>query len=305
MDRIEAMGAFVATADAGGFSKAARKLGRSPASMTRAVAFLEDRLGTSLLRRTTRVVKLTEAGERYLSACRRILGELADAENADSEERVEPRGLITITAPVAFGRLHVRPIVDVFLAAHREANARLLLLDRVVNLVDEGIDVAIRIAQMPDSALIALKVGEVRRLVCASPEYLSRNPKPLLPSDLASHPCISFSQFAESDLWFFKGQPGEKARQVKVRPRLSVNNADATIGSALDGHGITRVFSYQIDRELRAGSLVRLLPAYEPDPLPVHIVYPAASSTNAKVRAFVEVCVPRLRAALAPSRRKK
>lgn len=298
MDRVDAMIAFVSTADAGGLSAAARKLGRSPASITRAVAFLEERVGAALLRRTTRVVKLTEAGERYLAACRRILSDLAAAEQVDSGERAAPRGMLTVTAPAAFGRLHVRPIVDAFLEANAEVRARLLLLDRVVNLVDEGVDVAVRIAHMPDSSLIAAKVGEIGRVVCASPAYLARKKKPKHPADLAFHDCVSFSQVTPSDLWTFKSPEGERPRQVKVHPRLIVNNVDAAIDSALDGRCITRVLSYQVERELRDARLVRLLGSYEPDPLPVHIVYPAASVANAKVRAFVDIAIPKLRAAL-------
>ncbi len=299
MDRIDAMVAFVATADSGGFSSAARKLGRSPASMTRAVAFLEERIGTALLRRTTRVVKLTPAGERYLAACRRILGEIAAAEGVDDAEHAAPRGPITITAPASFGRIHVRPIVDAFLDAHPEVQARLSLLDRVVGLVDEGVDVAVRIAHLPDSALLATSVGEVSRVVCASPSYLAKRAKPKVPADLTEHACIAFLEVTPSDVWTFKGKSGDRARHVKVKPRLAVNSADAAIASAVEGHGITRVLSYQVARELREGELVRLLKPFEPDGLPVHVVYPAALAASPKVRAFVGAAVPRLRAALA------
>jgi len=291
--------AFVTAAEAGGFSAAARRLSRSPASITRAVAFLEARTGAQLLRRTTRVTKLTEAGERYLAACRRILGELAEADQLEAGERAVPRGAIAVTAPVSFGRIHVRPLVDAFLEAHGEVQARLLLLDRLVNLVDEGIDVAIRIAHMPDSSLLALRVGEVRRTVCASRDYVARRPEPKQPSDLSTHECISFSQVTPSDRWSFAG-PGGKPTHVKVHPRMTVNSADAAIGSALDGRGVTCVLSYQIESELRDGRLVRLLQSFEPEPLPIHVVYPAASAASAKVRAFVDLAVPRLKAALAP-----
>jgi DNA-binding transcriptional LysR family regulator len=291
--------AFVTTAEAGGFSAAARRLSRSPASITRAVAFLEARTGTQLLRRTTRVTKLTEAGERYLAACRRILEELAAADQLEAGERAVPRGVIAVTAPVAFGRIHVRPLVDAFLEAHDEVQARLLLLDRLVNLIDEGIDVRIRIAHMPDSSLLALRVGEVRRTVCASRDYVRRRPEPKKPSDLSKHECIAFSQVTPSDRWTFAGLGG-KPTHVKVHPRTTVNSADGAIGSALDGRGVTCVLSYQIESELRDGRLVRLLASFEPEPLPIHVVYPAASAASAKVRAFVDLAVPRLKAALAP-----
>jgi DNA-binding transcriptional LysR family regulator len=296
MDRIDAMTAFIATAELGGFSLAARRLGRSPASITRAVAFLEERTGSQFLRRTTRVVKLTEAGERYLVACRQIIAELAAADAIAVSERESPRGVLSITAPLAFGRLHVRPLVDAFVEAWSDIAVRFYLLDRLVNVVDEGFDVAIRIAHLPDSSLVAVKVGEVRRVLCASPDYISRARAPREPIDLAKHPCISFSQVTPRDLWTFAaGKNGGKPKQARVRPRIVVNNADAAIASAVDGHGITQVLSYQVDRELRDGKLVRLLPTYEPDALPIHIVYPAASSASAKVRAFVDLATPRLK----------
>lgn len=295
MDRIEAMVAFVAVVDAGGFAAAARKLGRSPASITRAVALLEGRLGVALLGRTTRTVRLTEPGERYLGACRRILAELAAAEALDADERAAPRGLLAITAPAAFGRVHVRPIVDVFLNRYPEVQARLFLVDRVVGLVDEGLDVAIRIAHLPDSALVATTVGQVRTLVCASPAYLQRRGEPLEPADLSRHTTLSFSEASSSDLWTFGG---ERPRQVRVKPRLIVNNADAAIASAVEGNGVTRVLSYQVAEDLRRGRLVRLLERFEPPPLPVHVVSRAASASNVKVRAFIDLAVPGLRSAL-------
>jgi DNA-binding transcriptional LysR family regulator len=298
MDRIDAMTAFVTTVDTGGFSAAARKLGRSAASITRAVAFLEERTGSALLRRTTRTVKLTEAGERYHAACKRILSDLESAEQSAASERVGPRGVLAVTAPVSFGRLHVRPVLDAFLAVNREARARLLLLDRVVNLIDEGVDVAVRIAHLPDSSLIAVKVGEVSRVVCASPEYLARKTRPRSPADLGGHDCISVSEGTESGGWTFASPSQGKRVHVKLEPRLIVNGVDAAIDSAIDGHGVARVLSYQIERPLGEGRLVRVLARFEPEPLPVHVVYPAASAASAKVRAFVDAAVPALRTAL-------
>jgi DNA-binding transcriptional LysR family regulator len=298
VDRFEAMVAFVATVDRGGFAAAARHLGRSAASITRAIAFLELRTGSQLLRRTTRAMKLTEAGHRYLAACRRIVADLAAAEQMAGEE-LAPRGVLTVTAPSMFGRLHVRPLVDAFLDAHRDVQVRLLLLDRIVNLVDEGVDVAIRLAHLPDSSLVAVKTGQVERIACASPSYLARRRAPRVPSDLAAHDCIAFSQVIATDTWTFGAGAGKgRARQVKVRPRLVVTSSEAAIASALEGHGVTRVLSYQIERELRDGRLVRLLAAYEPDPIPVHVVHPAADVPAAKVRAFVDIAVPKLRAVL-------
>jgi DNA-binding transcriptional LysR family regulator len=298
VDRFEAMVAFVATVDRGGFSSAARHLGRSAASITRAIAFLEQRTGVQLLRRTTRAMKLTEAGHRYLAACRRILGDLAAAEQVAGEE-LALRGVLTVTAPVMFGGLHVRPLVDAFLEDHRDVQVRLLLLDRIVNLVDEGVDVAVRIGHLPDSSLVAVKTGQVERIACASPSYLARRGAPRVPSDLPAHDCIAFSQVIATDVWTFGAGAGKgRARQVKVRPRLTVNSTEAAIASALEGHGVTRVLSYQIERELRAGRLVRLLAAYEPDSLPVHVLHPAADVPAARLRAFVDIAVPKLRAVL-------
>ena len=309
MDRLDALLAFVTTVDAGSLSAAARKLARSPASITRAITALEEHTGAQLLRRTTRTLRLTEAGERYLSACRRVLAELAEADALAAGENVTPRGALAVTAPLAFGRLHLRPVIDAFVLAHREVQVRLLLLDRVVSLVDEGIDVAVRIAHLPDSSLVAVRVGEVRRVLCASPAYLARAPALAEPADLARHDCVSFSQITSGDVWSFADPAGGRARQVKVRPRLVVNSAEAAVGSASSGLGVTSVLSYQVARELREGHLVRLLERWEPEPLPIHVVYPAASATSAKVRAFVDAAVPALRGALAaaspatPSRR--
>ena len=299
MDRIEAMTAFVAAVDEGSLAAAARRLNRSPAMLTRAIAFLEQRIGARILHRTTRAIHLTEVGERYIATCRRVLAELEEAELFAAGERTAPRGALTVTAPALFGRLHIRPIVDGFLDAHSAVQVRLLLLDRVVNLIDEGVDVAIRLGQLPDSSLVAVKVGEVRRLACASPDYLSRRPALREPRDLAGHDCIAFSQITSGDVWSFAPGPGGgRSRQVRVYPRLTVNSAEAAIASAIEGHGVTCVLSYQIEHELREGRLALVLRDFEPRPLPVHIVYPEARLSTAKASAFVSFIAPRLRAAL-------
>ncbi len=310
MDRLDAMLALVTTVDAGSLAAAARRLGRSPAAVTRAVALLEQRTGARLLHRTTRTVKPTEAGERYLSVCRRVLADLAEAELAASGEHTAPRGLLTVTAPVSFGRLHVRPVVDAFLATHREVQARLVLLDRVVHLVDEGVDVAVRIGALPDSSLVATRVGDVRRVTCASPSYLARHRAPTEPADLATHDCVSFSQTTPGEAWTFGARDGGRAKQVRIRPRLSVNTAEAAVASAVEGHGVTCVLSYQVERELREGTLVRLLAPYEPTALPVHVVHGSATFVPARVRAFMDVLVPTLRETLTriatlPARRRR
>ena len=300
MDRLDAMEAFVVTVDRGSLSAAARVLGRSAASITRAVASLEERMGVSLLRRTTRALKLTEAGERYLVVARRVLVEIADAEKVATSALESPRGTLTVTAPVMFGSLHVRPLLDEYLATFPDVRARFLLLDRVVSVVDEGIDVAVRIAHLPDSALVATAVGTVGRVVCASPAYLAKHGRPTEPRDLTSHRAIAFSPLALNDTWSFLGERGGgRTRHVKLDPFLTVNTAEAAIASAIAGRGITCALSYQVAAALRTGELVALLTAFEPEPSPVHLVCPAGSMTVAKVRAFVDLAAPRLRAALA------
>ena len=295
MDRLDALRAFSLAVDRGSLSAAARQLARSPASVTRAIAALEERLGTALLVRTTRALKLTEAGERFLPTARRVLDELDLAEAATTAAESRPHGVLAITAPVTFGSLHVRPIVDAYLAANADVRVRLLLLDRVVNLVDEGIDVALRIAHLPDSALIATQVGAVRRVLVASPGYLERHGRPRKPADLAAHRCISSIGLTPSETWTFR-----RGRTIRVRvvPVLAVNHAESAIRAAAAGTGITSALSYQVADQLERGTLVRLLPTFEPPPIPVHLVFPATVARTAKVRAFLELAVPRLRAAL-------
>lgn len=300
MDRIDAMAVFVAVVDEGSLAAAARRLGRTPVAATRAVALLERQTGARLLHRTTRMLRLTEAGERYAAVCRRVLAELEQAALLAAGERSVPRGTLTVTAPALFGRLHVRPLVSAFLDDHPAVQVRLLLLDRVVNLIEEGIDVALRIGHLPDSELIAIRCGQVRRVACASPKYLSRRPSLREPADLATHDCIAFSQIATTDLWTFApGPKGKAPKRVRVQPRLIVNGAEAAIAAVLEGRGVTCVFSYQVERELRAGRLVRVLKPFEPPPVPVHLVYTQSRAAIAKTRAFVDFAAPALRAVLA------
>jgi DNA-binding transcriptional LysR family regulator len=306
MDRLECMEAFVASVDRGSLSRAAQARRRSIAAISRAITSLEQRLGTTLLIRTTRTLKLTDAGERYLEVCRRVLGDLADAEQRAGNVIEAPQGLLTVTAPLTFGALHVRPVVDAYLVANPGVRVRLLLLDRVVNLLDEGIDAAIRIAHLPDSALLATNVGETRRIVCASPAYLARHGKPGEPRALAEHRCISFSALTPNETWSFgPGPEGGRAKQVRIEPVLTVNTAEAAIASALEGQGVTCALSYQVTAQLRAGTLTALLTAYEPDPLPVHLVSAARAATSAKVRAFLALAIPVLRAALGANGRSR
>ena len=297
MDRLDAMAAFVAAVDEGSLAVAARRLGYSPAAVTRAIASLEDRLGAQLLHRTTRALRLTALGETYLATCRRVLDELQQAERGAAADQETPRGLLTLTAPVLFGRLRVRPVLDRFLDASPAVQARLILLDRVVNLTDEGIDVAVRLAHLPDSSLVATHLGEVRRVLCASPAYLERHGVPHTPSDLSSHACI-MSNGAATERWSFAHPAAGRRRALQmavIHPRLTVNAAAAAIDSVLDGHGITRVMSYQVALEVVAGRLVLLLTAYEPPPIPVHFVMQADRSMTAKLRAFIDFAAPLLR----------
>jgi len=295
MDRLESMRVFVAVAETGGFAAAARRLAMSPAAVTRAVAALEARIGARLLTRTTRVVRLTEAGTRFLADCRRILSEVEEAERSAAGSHAEPRGHIAITAPYMFGRMYVAPVVLDFLAAHPHVTARTLFADRIVDLLEEGMDVAVRIAHLPDSTLTAIRVGSVRRVVCASPEFLAQHGTPRAPADLSRFPTIAFSQDATRVRWTF-GR-GRKVQTVTFEPLLTVNTSDVAIAAAVAGRGLTRVLSYMIGPEVRAGRLKIVLSEFEPPPLPVSVVHPEGRRAAAKVRAFVDFAVERLRAA--------
>ncbi len=302
MDRLDAIEAFVATVDRGTLSSAARALGRSVTTISRAITSLEERLGIPLLERTTRSVKLTEAGLRYLDVARRVLRDLADAETLAGSALDAPQGSLSVSAPVTFGATHVRPLVDSYLERYPNVRARLVLMDRIVSVVDEGIDVAVRIGHLPDSALVATSVGFVRRVVCASPGYIAQRGKPREPHDLRSHRCISFTALTPTETWTFApGPEGGRAKQVRVDAALTVNSAQAAIGSALDGHGITCALSYQVDDALRDGKLVALLIKYELEPRPVQLVQPVGAITSAKVRRFVEMAAPALRKVLRAS----
>jgi DNA-binding transcriptional LysR family regulator len=298
MDRLDAMRAFVTTVDRGSLASAARGLGQSPASVTRAIAQLEERLGMQLMLRSTRALHLTQFGETYLATCRQVLGALDIAERGAQAEQEAPRGLLTITAPARFGQLHVRPILDAFLDANPAVQARLLLLDRVVNLVEEGIDVAIRLAHLPDSTMVATRVGEVRRVLCASPDYLARCGRPQTPAALREHACIMERDGAETELWRFASSKGKQLLPIAIRPRLVVNAAAAAVDSAVAGHGITRVMSYQAAEAVKAGQLVVLLTEHEPPSIPVHLVLPSGHSKTPKQRAFLDFATPLLRARL-------
>ena len=292
MDRLDSIAIFVAVAERGGFVAAARKLGRSPAAVSRAVAALEDLLGQQLFNRTTRALSLTEAGERLLERGRRLLAEFE--EMADSlQGEAAPKGLLTITAPVMFGRLHVMPIVRAFLRENPAIDVRLLLFDRIVPLVDEGVDVGLRIGELPDSSLLALRVGAVRRVLVASKDYLAAQGEPQKPEDLADHAFISTFGVAPSASHWTLGPEEEKT--IRFRPRLTVNSVDAALDAAISGLGIARLFSYQVEEAVAQSRLIRILREFEPPAAPIHLVRPAGRHPSRKVSLFIEKAAAVLR----------
>ncbi|MEO5705866.1 MAG: LysR family transcriptional regulator [Alteraurantiacibacter sp.] len=286
MDRIDALRIFIAVADHASFAEAARRMHVSPTAASRAIAELEASLGAVLLRRTTRSVRLTEDGAAYLARCRGVLADLDDAALALRGDGATPGGTLVITAPVTFGRMHILPVVTALLNAHAGLRIELTLIDRIVRLVDEGIDIAVRIGELSDSSLHALKLGEVRRVLVASPAYLAQHGAPATVQALHDHALVAFTELERSHEWRF-GPAGKPA--IRVEPRLTVNGADAAVNAALDGAGITRVLSYQAADAVAAGRLVTLLDQHVPPSVPVHLVYQANRRTSVNVRAFVEV----------------
>ncbi|WIT14130.1 LysR family transcriptional regulator [Paucibacter sediminis] len=298
MDRLHLINVFVAVVDASGFAGAARKLGISPPAVTRAISELEAHLGARLLTRTTRVVRVTEAGARYVEDCRRILAELAEADESVSGLHGAPRGRLTVTAPVLFGALHVTPVVTEFLQRYPEVTASCWFLDRVVNLTDEGVDVAVRIGELPDSSLQAIRVGSVRRVICGAPGYLAEHGEPQLPEDLLGHALISANAVTPAPEWRFKVEGEVKA--VKLAPRMLTTTNDSAIAAAVGGFGLTRLMSYQVDGLVRSGELRLVLEQYELAPLPVHLVHREGRHASHKARAFIDLAIERLRERLAP-----
>jgi DNA-binding transcriptional LysR family regulator len=295
VDRIDALRVFVAVLDEGSLAGAGRKLGRSPAAVSRAIAFLEAQVGTQLLYRTTRSIRTSEAGERYAAACRRILTDLEEADIAASAQRSAPRGLLTLTAPVPSGETVLRPILDAFLDAYPLVSARLYLLDRIVNLIDEGIDVALRFGHLSDSTMVAITIGEVRRVIVAAPRYLELHPRIEMLSDLTKHHIIATNRLGV-DSWSFPPLPGSSVpRSVQFAPRLVVNSVAAAVASAVDGGGVTRLLSPHVAEHVREGRLEVLLAEHEYPAFPVHLVAPNGRLAVPKVRAFVDFAVPRLR----------
>lgn len=294
MDRLDAMSVFLEVVEMGSLASAARKLGRSPASVTRAIAQLEEQAGERLVERTTRSLSVTEAGERHAHAYRRVLAELAGLEGSSAD--IDVRGTVTVTAPELFGRLKVLPLVESFLSAFPHVQVRLLLVNRIVDLVGEGVNVAVRLAELPDSSMKAIRVGEMRKLTCAAPAYLRKHEEPAHPTELARHFCIGLGEAGNEELWQFR-EPGSarRLRSVRITTRLTVTNASASIDAAERGLGIIRPMSYQVERQILEGALVPLLQQYEPDPLPIHLVFPQAPSGGTAVRAFIDHAVQALR----------
>jgi len=293
MDRLQTMAVFVAVAEETGFSAAARRLNMSAPSVTRAIGDLEARLGALLLHRTTRTVTLTEAGERYLADCRHILSEIEEADRQATRVHASPSGLVRVTGSVVFGRVVVTPILLALQDRYPEISISTLFVDRLVHLIEEGLDMAVRIAALPDSSLTAIRVGEVRRVLCASPAYLDAKGRPREPRDLYDHELIAFSHETPRGEWAFPAE--DKSQSVKIKSRLTFNIADPAIAAAVSGRGITRVLSYMIAPELARGELELVLPNFEPPPIHIHVVHKEAGQTSARVRAVADFLVDRLR----------
>lgn len=294
MDRLVAMTTFLEIVDTGSMTSASRRLGVPLATVSRRLQELEAYLGTRLLTRSTRRLSLTAVGADYASACRRILEQVSDSEQTASREFGAPRGKLVITAPLAFGRTHLLPVMTEFLGAFPEINVRLILSDRYIHLLDEHIDLALRIGLLPDSSMKAIRVGVVRRVVCGSPEYFAQFGVPDVPQDLAHHACITFDVLGPPHLWSF-GFKKRRARSVAVRSRMSVNTAEAALDAAVAGLGVTQLVSYQAERSLRAGELLRVLEPFEPAPVPVNLLYPSQGTLPLKLRSLLDFVTPRLR----------
>jgi DNA-binding transcriptional LysR family regulator len=296
MNRLESMGVLLAVVDEGSLSAAGRKLGMPLATVSRKVTDLEAELKTRLLIRSTRRLTLTESGRGYVAACRRILEDINEAERTAAGEYSAARGELLVTAPMVFGRLHVLPVLTEFLQAYPEVNVRLALGDRIVNILEDHVDLALRIGALPDSGLVAINLGSVRRVACASSAYLSRKGRPERVQDLAAHDCVSFEPFATGDTWRFRVARAEVV--IPIHPRLTVSTAEAAIDATVSGLGVTCVLSYQVESALRAGALELILESFEPEPLPVNFLYASQGRLPLKLRALLDFAAPRLRARL-------
>ena len=293
MDKLKAMQIFTEVVEAGSFAGAARALRMSPPAVTRAVASLEMELGARLLERSTRAVRLSVAGRDYLFHVKRILEDVRQADLMASGAFGAPKGLLRVTAPAMFGQYHVIPVINAYLAENPETQIDTLFVDRVTRLVEEGLDVGIRIGELADSAMMAVLVGNVRRLVCAAPDYLERAGIPETPADLVHHTIVAATASTQSDVWTF-GR--DREIRVAVKPRLYCNSNNAAVCSARLGLGLTRVLSYQAGPEIAAGSLRTVLDDYAEPPLPVHVVHASGRQASASLRTFVDMAVEKLRA---------
>lgn len=291
MDRWQAMRIFVRVAETGSFAETARQMNMSAPAVTRSVAGLEDLIGTRLFVRTTRTVKLTEPGRRYVDDCRRILADILEAEASAAGSYAVPTGTLAVTASLLFGQMYVMPIITEYLDTYPGMTGRTLFLDRPVNIVEEGVDVAVRIGHLPDSGFTAVKVGVVRRVICGAPDYFEKHGVPIIPADLKRHRIAASTSAWASPEWKFAND-----LRVTVDPALDCNTNDAAIAAAVSGWGLTRVLSYQIGPALIAGDLQIVLADHEEAPLPIHVIYPEGRHAPAKVRSFVEMAVARLRA---------
>lgn len=296
MDRLESMSVIVAVAEAGSLSAASRKLGRPIPTVSRKLSELEARLNTQLFQRSSRQMTLTDAGRSYIDACKRIIEQVDDAEREVSGEYRTPKGDLTVTAPWGLGHMHLLPVACEFLRAYPDIALRLVLSDRVLNPLENKLDVAIRIGTLPDSSMIATRIGSVRIVACASPAYLSARGRPKEPSDLCSHDCIAIDDIAAPHAWKFVR--GNREIAAPIRSRLTVNTSEAAVEAAVAGAGIARVMSYKVETAKRAGTLVVMLEEFEQDPRPVHIVYAARKPVPLKLRAFLNWTTPRLKARL-------
>jgi DNA-binding transcriptional LysR family regulator len=294
VNKLRAMETFVRIVERGSLTAAAESLGASLPSVVRTLAALEAGLDARLLNRTTRRIALTDEGREYYERCKRVLAEVEEAEAALSSRRKAPRGRLRVTAPVMFGRVHVAPVAREFLAKHPQVRLDLLLLDRIVDLLEEGVDAAVRIGKLPDSSLVAVPVGQTGRVVCASPAYLKRAGRPRLPTDLARHRCLNFGGLAPAHSWSFGA--GER---VPITPTLASNQIDVALEACVSGLGIGQFLQYQVQAALDRGELRRLLADFEPPALPIQVVYPYGRVLSSNVRAFVDWAVPRLRTRLA------
>jgi len=295
MDRLEGMSIFVAVVESGSLTSAGRRLGMPLPTVSRKLAELEEHLGARLLLRSTRRLTLTDAGSAYFQSCKRILDEVGDAERQVAGEQLAPKGELVLTAPIVFGRLHILPVVNEFLAAYPEINIRIWLSDRNMHLLEDRLDLAVRIGALPDSSMLATRVGEVRYIVCGSPGHFEQWGIPTDLDQLANRPSIAFDMLGSPPSWTFRLGENGRDHTVAIRPRLTVNTAEAALDAAIAGVGITRVLSYQAARAIKEGRLRVVLDAFEQQPLPIWLLHQAQGTIPLKLRSFIDFAAPRLR----------